>query len=465
MKPPGAPFAPEVLRTDARAIVAVGWPLILNNLFNIGVNVSDTLMVGRLGATQLAALSIGSSVWIGTFLAGLGVIMALGPTVSQHYGARRMLQIGQDTRQAVWLALFMSVLVVGVLRNLGPFLHRLGIEAEVVDLAQGYLDGVSWGVPGCYLYHVLRQMNEGIGRTIPIMVVMGLALVVNVTVSFTLVFGGFGIAPMGVLGSGLGNGISFWVMFTLIAVHTARAPFYRRFALWQALERPDFVALRRLVSLGGPIGASLLLQAGLFTALALLMGTLGKTYAAAHQIALNYAGLVFMVPLGLAFGTAVLVGQHVGAGDPAHARRIGFTGIAMCGVIAATVGVMTFFLAPYIAMAYTRDAGVIAMAPALLAISAFLQTGDGTQSAAAGALRGLKDTRTPMLINGAIYWGIGFSLAWLLGIHFDKGAPGIWLGLASALCVAAVVLTWRFHVVSRRFVQAHLAARPDPTGP
>ena len=464
MRPSTSPLAPEVVRADARAIVAVGWPLILNNVFNIGVNVSDTLMIGRLGATQLAALSIGSSVWIGIFLAGLGVIMALGPTVSQHYGARRMLQIGQDTRQAVWLALFMSVLVVLVLRNLGPFLHRLGIEAEVVDLAQGYLNGVSWGVPGCYFYHVLRQMNEGIGRTIPIMVVMGIALVVNVCVSFTLVFGGFGIAPMGVLGSGLGNGISFWVMFILIAVHTARAPFYRRFSLWQALERPDFVALRRLVALGGPIGASLLLQAGLFTALALLMGTLGKTYAAAHQIALNYAGLVFMVPLGLAFGTAVLVGQHVGAGDPAHARRIGFTGIAMCGVIAAAVGVMTFFLAPYIAMAYTRDAGVIAMAPALLAISAFLQTGDGTQSAAAGALRGLKDTRTPMLINGAIYWGIGFSLAWLLGIHLGRGAPGIWLGLATALCVAAVVLTWRFHVVSQRFVHANLAARPDSTG-
>ena len=207
----------------------VGWPLILNNLFNIGVNVSDTLMIGRLGATQLAALSIGSSLWIGSFLAGLGVIMALGPTVSQHYGARRLLEIGRDTRQAVWLALIISVLVILLINHLSAPLLWLGIEADVVELAQGYLRGLSIGVPGCYLYHVMRQMNEGIGRTIPIMVVMGVSLVVNVAVTWCLVFGAFGLPALGVLGSGLGNGISYWVMFALIAAHVSRSPVYHAF--------------------------------------------------------------------------------------------------------------------------------------------------------------------------------------------------------------------------------------------
>ena len=439
-------------RRDALSVVKVGWPLILNNVFNIGVNVSDTLMVGRLGATQLAGLSIGSSLWIGTFLAGLGVIMALGPTVSQHYGARRLLEIGRDTRQAVWLALVISVAVMVVLNHLSPLLLWLGIEGDVVELAAGYLRGLSIGVPGCYLYHVMRQMNEGIGRTIPIMVVMGISLVVNVSISYCLVFGALGLPAMGVVGSGLGNGISYWVMFVLITVHVSRSPTYRPFALWQRLEAPDLATLKRLVGLGGPIGLSLLLQAGLFTALALLMGTLGKTYSAAHQIALNYAGLVFMVPLGLAFGTSVLVGQHIGAGNPQYARRIGITGIVLCGVIALLVGLMTFFSAHWIAHAYTSDVAVAGMATSLLGISAFLQTGDGTQSAAAGALRGMKDTRVPMLINGAIYWGIGFALAWGLGIHLGLGAYGIWAGLASALCTAAVVLTWRFRVVIARHV-------------
>jgi MATE family multidrug resistance protein len=415
-------------------------------------------MVGRLGATQLAGLSIGSSLWVGIFLAGLGVIMALGPTVAQHYGAQRLTEIGHDTRQAMWLALLLSVCVVVVMNCVSPLLARLGIEPEVAALAQGYLSAQSIGVPGCYLYHVMRQMNEGIGRTVPVMVVMGIALIANVGLSYVFVFGAFGFPRLGVVGSGLGSGITFWLMFALLAGHVARAAVYRPFALWQRFEPPRRRTLRRLVVLGGPIGLSLMLQAGLFTTLALMMGTLGRTFAAAHQITLNYAGLVFMLPLGLAFATAVLVGQHMGRGLPARARRIGYTGIAVCGSIAATVGVLTWFAAPWIAHAYTGDPAVVGLATSLLAVSAFLQAGDGTQSAAAGALRGLKDTRVPMLLNGLIYWGIGFVLAWFLGLRAGFGALGIWAGLASALCVAAVVLSLRFRAVIRRHVRADEAA-------
>jgi len=447
------PEQPSVTR-DLRAIACVGWPLILNNLFSIGVNVADTLMVGRLGATQLAALSIGSSLWLGIFLAGLGVIMALGPTVAQHYGAQRYADIGHDTRQAAWLAIAISVVVVVLMNNVDPLLLRLGIESEVVTLAEGYLRAMSFGVPGYYLYHVMRQMNEGIGRTVPIMVVMGFALVANVGLSYVFIFGAFGAPRLSVIGGGLGSGITYWLMFAMIAIYVYRAPGYEAFALWTRFEGPQWPTLRRLIGLGGPIGLSLMLQAGLFTTLALLMGTLGTTYAAAHQITLNYAGLVFMLPLGLAFATAVLVGQHMGRGLPARARRIGYTGVALCGSIAATIGLITYFVAPWIARAYTSDPAVIALATSLLAISAVLQAGDGTQSAAAGALRGLKDTKVPMLINGAIYWGIGFALAYVLGIRLGYGAQGIWAGLASALCCAAVVLTLRFRAVMRR----HLAA-------
>ncbi len=446
--------APVSVGADLRAIVMVGWPLILNNLFSIGVNVADTLMVGRLGATQLAALSIGSSLWIGIFLAGLGVIMALGPTVAQHYGAQRHAEIGHDTRQAAWLALFISAFVILALNNVDPLLLRLGIEPEVVTLAEGYLRAISFGVPGCYLYHVLRQMNEGIGRTVPIMVVMGAALLINVALSYVFIFGAFGAPRLGVIGGGLGSGISYWMMAAMIGLYVARTPAYAPFALWGRFEPPQWHTLRRLIGLGGPIGLSLMMQAGLFTALALLMGTLGKTYAAAHQITLNYAGLVFMLPLGLAFATATLVGQHVGRGLPARARRIGYTGIALCGSIATTIGVLTWFIAPWIARAYTTDDAVIALATSLLAISAVLQAGDGTQSAAAGALRGLKDTRVPMLINGSIYWGIGFVLAYTLGIVQGRGATGIWTGLAAALCCAAVVLSLRFRAVIGRHERA-----------
>ncbi|MSR15647.1 MAG: MATE family efflux transporter [Gammaproteobacteria bacterium] len=437
----------ENLRTDLLQLFRVGWPLILNNVFSIGVNVADTLMVGRLGATQLAALSIGSSIWISVFLAGLGILMALGPTVSHHYGANRLRQIGYDTQQAAWLAMVIALIVIGVLHCASPLLRWLGIDREVSALAVQYLHVLSFGVPGLYFYHVLRQMNEGIGRTVPIMVVTGVALVLNVLFSFCFVFGALSAPRLGVVGSAVGSSLGFWCMFVMIAGYVGFHPFYARFGFQRKSAAPDLVALRRLLGLGGPIGLSLLMQAGLFTALALLMGMLGSNYAAGHQIALNYAGLVFMLPLGLAFATAVLVGQALGRGEPTVARRVGFVGISTCLVIASGIAVLTFCNAHTIARWYTQDLLVIAIATSLLAVSAVLQMGDGTQSAAAGALRGLKDTRVPMLLNGLIYWGVGFVAAYLLGITFGFGARGIWCGLALALCVAAVTLTLRFRYV------------------
>lgn len=448
---PVAAIRPALV-TDLLCLCRVGWPLILNNLFSIGTNVSDTLMVGRLGATQLAALAIGSSLWIGIFLTGLGIIMALGPTVSQHYGANRLAAIGHDTRQALWLALVIAAVVIAAMHGVMPVLVWLNIDHEVSSLAVRYLHTLSFGVPGLYFYHVMRQMNEGISRTVPIMVVTGIALAVNVLLSYCFVFGVLGAPRLGVIGSAVGSSLSFWSMFSMLALYVAIHPFYARFNLWKKLQAPDRTALGRLLNLGGPIGLSLMLQAGLFTALALLMGKLGSRYAAAHQITLNYAGLVFMIPLGLAFATAVLVGQAVGRGDPVAARRIGVVGISVCFAIATSVGVLTFLCASAIAHRYTADAEVAAHATALLAISAILQMGDGTQSAAAGALRGLKDTRIPMLINGSIYWGIGFTVAYTLGVKLGFGARGIWCGLALALCTAAVVLTLRFRYVIARHI-------------
>ena len=443
-------------RDDVRALWAVGWPLILNNLFSMGVNVADTLMIGRLGATPLAALAIGSGTWVAIFLGGLGILMALGPTVSHHYGAQRLMQIGHDTRQAFWLAVVLSAIVCAALNHADLLLARLGLEPTMAHLAQDYLAALSWGVPASYGYHVLRQMNEGIGRTVPIMVVTGLGLGLNVAVSYVLVFGKFGFAARGVEGSGFGTALTFWGMFLLLLAYVVLHPAYARFALWRARWQPDWMALRALVVLGWPIGLSLLMQAGLFMALALMMGRLGATYAAAHQVTLNYAGIVFMLPLGIGFATAVLVGQAIGAGAPREARRIGLVGVSVCFGVAGSIAAVTLVGAEQIARLYTRDPQVIGLAGTLLLASAFLQWGDGTQSAASGALRGLKDTRVPMMINGVIYWGVGFTTAWSLGLGFGLGGIGIWAGLALALCTAAVVLTLRFrHIIGLRIGVEH----------
>ena len=442
------------VKADLGAICTVGGPLVVNNLSSIGVNVADTLMAARLGPTQLAAVAIGSGVWIAYFLLGLGTIMALGPTVAQHFGAGRYADIGHDTRQGFWLTFVVSVLVIIAMRNVEPGLLWMGIDPTVAVLAQGYLDAMSWGVIGAYSYHTLKQMSEGVGRTVPIMTVMGIVLPINILMNYSFMYGRFGAEPLGAVGCGLGNGIGFWLMFIMLALYTSRSTHYRRFDIWRGLERPDLVALRRLVVLGLPIGLSLFMQSGLFTVVALLMGTLGTAALAAHQVVLNYSGLVFMIPLGLGMAITVVVGQAVGRQDVSGATRIGFTGVALCTSISLFFGVTTFVFAATITRVYVSDPQVVALAVMLFKIAAVLQIGDATQVAAAFALRGLKDTRVPMILNAFNYWGVGFTLAYGLGIYLEFGERGIWIGLTSALWTAAVLLVGRFVIVTRRMTAA-----------
>ncbi len=432
---------------DVGRLLAVAWPLVLNNLFNIGVNVADTVMAGRLGATQLAAVALGSSIWITIFLAGLGVLMAIGPTVAQHFGAGRLDDIGRDVRQGLWLAVLIAIPVVLVLRSFEPIMRWMDIEPVVAQLAQGYLDAISLGVVGCYWYHCLRQMNEGVGRTIPIMVIMGTSLPINIALNYIFMYGELGAPGLGAVGAGLGSGLTFWCMCVLIGIYTSRHRFYRQFNLDAAPGAPCWRHMRQLLVIGLPIGGSFMLQAGLFTVVALIMGSFGTVVVAAHAVTLNYASLIFMIPLGIAMATTALVGQATGRGDLRTARRLGFTGIGLCGLLMCLSAAFTIMLATFIARLYTPDPDVVALSASLLVIAAILQIGDGTQVTAGGALRGLKDTRIPFLINAVVYWGVGFSVAYYFGVYLGYGARGVWFGLCCCLWVAALVLTLRFRAV------------------
>lgn len=446
------------IAADVRAIVGIGGPLIINNLSSIGVAVADTLMAARLGALHLAAVAVGSGVWIALFLLGLGTVMALGPVVAQHHGAGRDAAIGADGRQALWLALLVSVPVVLGMRCATPVLEWMAIDPAVVVLSQGYLDALSFGVPGAYCYHALKQLCEGIGRTVPIMVVMMVALPLNVLLNYLFMFGPGPLPGLGAVGCGLGNGVAFWLMFLMLALYTHRARALRRYTPWGAVEAPDARALARLVALGAPIGLSLFLQSGLFTTVALLMGKLGTVAVAAHQVVLNYCGLVFMVPLGFAMALTVRVGQAIGRGAPREARRVGLTGIVLCAAVALVSGLTTLFFGPAIVALYTDDPAVAEVALLLIEVAVWLQVGDGIQVAAAFALRGLKDTRVPLLLNALMYWGVGFGYAWGVGIAAGGGAGTIWQGLSLALWSAGVLLLARFAWATARLLPARATA-------
>ena len=438
-------------------LLAISWPLMFNNLFNIGINAADTLMAGRLGADQLAAVALGSSVWITLFLAGLGVVMAVGPSVAQLFGARQFAQIGGVVHHGFCLGFVVAVLVMIAMHSMGPLMLAANIEPHVVILAEGYLSAMSWGVIGCYWYHCLRQMNEGLGRTIPIMLVMGTSLPINIGLNYIFMYGAFGWSPLGAVGAGLGSGITFWLMFIFIALYTYRARFYQDFELWQKFTKLRVEKLLALIKIGLPIGLSFMLQAGLFTAVALIMGSLGTDVVAAHAVTLNFASIVFMLPLGIGMGATSLVGRAIGAQCPRLARSYGIAAYGMAFVMMLVSATITITLASSIAELYTQDKAVINLAAALLVVAAFLQVGDGTQAAVSGALRGLKDTTVPMVFNAIVYWGIGFTIAYYLAVFRHYGGIGVWIGLAVCIWVAAIFLIWRFHHV----VAKHVNRGPD----
>jgi MATE family multidrug resistance protein len=284
-------------------------------------------------------------------------------------------------------------------------------------------------------------------------------LSVNLAGNLLLTRGSMGIPSLGATGCGIATALAYWSMLATMHVYQRRHAIYARFRLFERFEHPDPRALREILSLGLPIAGSVVSEGGLFAVAALLMSTLGEEIVAAHQIAINYGALMFMIPLSLHSATTIHVGHQAGRGDAAAARLAGWAGIAMCGMIMALSSLVILSARHGIAAAYTSDPGVQALAAYLLLFVAIFQVPDGLQVGSAGALRGFKDAKVPMALNFTAYWLLGFPLAWWFGIHRHVGPAGIWAGLIAGLFSCAVLLIWRYERTSRHAVVAQSSSR------
>lgn len=431
-------------------LLRLATPLVVNNVFYLGINVADTIMAGRLAPADLAAVAVASSIWLSVYLFGYGVLMGLGPMVAHHFGAGRREEIAHDVRQALWLAVAVAAVIITALLNVRPLLDAMQVAPHVVELAAGYLYATAWGVPGLLFYQTIRQTCEGLGRTLPIMGVMIIALPINVGLNYLFIYGALGNPALGAVGCGVGSAITYWLMCLMLSCYTAFRQPYRELGIWRRIDAIDRARIGALVALGLPLGISLGMQTGLFAAATLLLGRFGVNAVAAHQVGVNFSALMFMVPLALSMATTILVGQSIGGGarhDAVRAFRLGaLTAFAFMLLSAAA----TVVLAPFIAAAYTPDPAVQAVAITVLRLSALLQLGDALQVSVGGALRGLKDTRVPMVLNAAVYWLFGFPCAWLLGVVLGHELSGVWAGLIAVLWLQALVLGIRLRYVFRR---------------
>jgi len=435
---------PAHWRRELRETFILATPLILGQLSSIGMNVIDTLLAGHLDARTLAAVAIGTGLWSLAIVAAIGVMLALPPSVAQLAGAGERARIGPLLRQALWLALALGIALLLLVRGAGVLLAPIGIEPDVAAETRKFLHAIAWGAPALTGYFALRGFSDGVGMTRPTMYFGLLGLLLLAPIGYVLMYGRLGFAARGAQGSGMATAIVLWIQFAAFALYLRLRRHYRELAPFARFEAPHWPEIVGLLRLGVPMGVSVLMEAGLFVAAALLIGSLGANSVAGHQIAINVASVAFMVPLGVAMATTVRVGNAVGRGDPDAVRRAGYAGITATA-FTQTLSSLVMALFPLaIANIYTTDAGVAAMAAQLMLLAAVFQFSDGVQVAANGALRGLKDTTVPMAITALAYWGIGMPVGWWLAFRAGFGARGMWMGLIAGLTVAAALLFLRF---------------------
>jgi MATE family multidrug resistance protein len=429
---------------DIRGVVALAIPVVAVQVGMMAMGVVDTIMVGHYSAADLAAVALGNLYFFSAVVFPMGVLMALDPVVSQAVGAGDHPAVGRALQRGGILALVLGVPAALALLPGEPLLRVLRQPVDVVPVAGGYALAALPGVFPFLAFIVFRQTLQAMGRVAPIVFTIVLANLANLLFNWVLIFGRWGFPALGAVGSGWASSLSRWLMLAgLLAFSWPLLKGYLRPVRREVLLlRP----LARMVRLGSPIGIQFGLEYGAFGATGLLMGWLGTVAMAGHQVALNLASLTFMVPLGISQATAVLVGQGVGREDPPGARRAAGAGLLL-GLVFMTVTAMIFLFSPsLLARIYTGEAAVLALAVALIPLAGVFQVFDGLQVVASGVLRGIGDTRSPMLLNLLGFWCIGMPVGLWLGFGTPMGPRGLWWGLVLGLAAVSLLLLVRVRV-------------------
>ena len=439
-----ARFAREV-----RATIKLALPLIAGQLSAVGMSAVDVALAGHYNAHTLAAVAVGANVWVLGLVSAVGVMMALSPSVAQLDGANRRGEIGPLFRQALWLAAGMSVLLWLGARHAGPLLRLIGVDPALTDDVQAFLHALSWGAPGLCGYFALRGLCEGSSWTRPTMLFGMFGLAVLVPLDWIMIYGKFGFPALGARGSGIANALALWLQLLAFLTYLKFSRRFRDLQLFARLEPPDWQALRQLLWIGVPMAVTLLMEAGLFVISALLVSRLGTVAIDGHQIAINVASVTFMLPLGLALAVTVRVGHAAGRGDAHGVRYAGYVGMALALLTQAVSATLMFTVPHAIAHIYSGDPRVVALAAQLLILAGIFQFSDGIQVVSNGALRGLKDTRMPMLITAFAYWVVGMPTGAWLAFGAGYGVRGMWIGMIAGLTAAAVLLLARWATQTR----------------
>jgi MATE family multidrug resistance protein len=438
-------------RAEMRATIALALPLVAANLLQMAVYAVDVIFVARLGPLQLAASSLSVSI-LGLLLwSSTGLVGAVSPLVAAELGRSRhaVREVRRSFRMGLWLSLIASAVVL-ILCWLGPaFMTATGQNPRVVETARPFMHILMWSAPPAIVAAMLRSFVAAMGRATIATVITAMALAVNTLGNYALVFGHFGLPALGLEGSALSSVVttsSMLLAYIIVILSDRRLRRYHLFGRWW---RSDWARFADLLRVGLPIAGTIVAEAGLFSGAAFLMGRIGEAELAGHTIALQIAAIAFQIPFGIAQAGTIRVGYAYGAGDRAGIARAGNSAIILgIGVMALTALLMVVIPRPLISLYVDTNAAanatLVAFALQYIVIAALFQLADGAQAVAAGALRGLQDTRIPMAIAVFGYWLPGFGTSIALGFYTPLRGTGVWLGLAAGLFVVAALLLWRW---------------------
>jgi MATE family multidrug resistance protein len=422
-------------------MVQLALPIVVVQLGQMLMGVADTVMVGRVSAEAIAAVALGNLYFFGAAIFGMGALMALDPVVAQAVGAGDAVAVARGVQRGLILSIALSLVATALLLPARPVLGLLHQPTEVADVAAAYARIEAVAIVPFYAFGALRQSLQAMKRIAPIVGTMVVANLANVGLNYLWIYGNLGFPALGAVGSAWATVVSRWLMLLLLLAVAWRT--LRPQLLPPRREALAWAPLRRMVALGAPIGVQYELEYGVFAVVGIMMGWMGTAQLAGHQVALNLASLAFMVPLGVSAAAAVLVGHAVGRGDSAEARRAAAAGL-VCGVGFMAASALVMLAMPrFLAGVYTTDAGVAALAASLIPIAGVFQVFDGIQVVSIGILRGVADTRAPMVVNILGFWLVGLPVSAALGFGAGAGPRGLWWGLTVGLVLVAAVLLWR----------------------
>lgn len=452
------PTASAGMWSEVRKLSLLTGPILIAQLTQMLMSVVDTLMAGRVGATDLAAVAVGGSIWTPATLLVFGFALALAPVISHAHGAGEYKRMANMLQQGFYTCAISALLVVGLVYLAPLFLNMMDVEEDFRRKTFDYLTYILWGTPGLVLYMVLRNFCEGLSHTMPSLVIGVIGLLINIPANYIFIYGSFGAPALGGAGAGVASAIVYWGMGLSLLGYVLVAKRYRKLMLLSQIYLPSWDDIWHFVRLGFPISMSLFFEVSLFAAVAILIAPLGSIMVSSHQIALNISSLVYMFPLSLSMAVTLRVGFALGSAQVMDAMRSYKVALVLGVGFAVVNGLGMWLGGRYLAGFYTEDNAIIELAGTLLGLAAIFTVSDTFQAISIGALRGYKDTRAAMVVTLVSYWPFGLTVGVILGrtdlLVPAMGPAGFWIGFISGLSVAAVLLTIRLFRVHRQTLNA-----------